>query len=346
MKDLIRRILKEEIIGNLSTGCDYFHKKSYDYQWCKYIAEKSLSKNTRIASNAISIFKKEFLSEYKEGLRATKYNKEHPFFTDRRKVVATTLGKFKNTCPKLYNYIIERMKKYSQDFVILNAKGEYDLLNKLNTNWSALALLLTSQLPEKYKDLKEYSFLQAQKYFFQQKDDEGLTPFEKFMGTWEQENSSEIREKIYNTIISKSKEGQNIENEFFEYIKNYVNAEQFAGEYSFLDMIGIDMIIETPEGNWIPVQVKKYAGACNADENSGEEKLSYRDYMCENWCVSYEEKTWRIKTFKGRTMQKNKVQCKNMPLNMTCFLNVHTHETDIENEFCVTDPEKLHDIDF
>jgi hypothetical protein len=345
MKDLIKKILSEQALENISTGCDYFDKKSYDYRWCKSIAEKSLSRNMKIANQAIETYKSDFLAHYNEGLRAQIYDPSHHFFTDRGNLVKETLKKFEATCPKLYNYIVSRMQKFMKSYVILNSKNEYDLLNKLNSNWSAMSLLLTSELPEQYKDLKKYTFKQAQEYYFRQKDNNGITPFEKTMGKWENEQNLDIREKIYNTIRAKTSEGQKIEDEFFEYIKKYVPVEQFAGEYSFLDMIGIDMIIQTPDGNWIPVQVKKYGGACNESEDDPT-KLGYRDFMCENWCVSYEKMTWRIKTFKGRNLQKNKSQCKNLPLNMTSFLNVHTHETDVDNEFCVKEPDKLEDINF
>jgi len=341
MRNIIKKILKEQFKSYELTGCDYFDKKSYDYRWCKAVAEKSLMRNTTIAKRAIEKYKKEILSQHNQGLRAQPYDKEHPFFTDRRSQVIDALDKFKKSCPKFYNYIVERMKHYTTQYVILNSENQYDLLNKLNTNWSALSLLLTLALPEEYKDLKKFTFSEAQRFFFQTLNEDGISPFEKFMGDWESEQKENVRNKIYSTIQSKSREGQDIEDNFYEFISKYVNAIQFSGDYSFMDMIGADMIIETPEGDWIPVQVKKYSGACLAS-SSDDSRLRYRDYMCENWCVSNEDEMWRIRTFKGPHLQKNKNQCKTKPLNMTCFLNIHTHETDHEADSCVQ--EKSNDL--
>lgn len=345
MRDLIKKVLKEQIQAKELTGCDYLDKNSYDYKWCKGIAEKSLRINTVTASNAIKKYKNEFLSQYETGIRSKLYDPAFPFFSERSSTVKDALSKFEGSCPKFHNYIVYRMKEFAKSHVILNAKGEYDLLNKLNTNWSALALLLTLALPDEYKDLKKHTFLEAQQFFFKKiGENDGLTPFERFMGRWEGESMEDVKDKIYSTIRQKSNEGQEIEDEFYEFIKKYVPVKQYAGEYSFMDMIGVDMIIESPEGIWIPVQVKKYSGAC-LEQSSKDKKLAYRDFMCENWCVSYEKDSWRIKTFKGKTLQKNKEQCKDKPLNMTCFLNIHSHETD--HESCEVDIPKINsDYDF
>lgn len=341
MRDLIRRIIREQILPRELTGCNYFDKNSYDYKWCKF-AENSLSKNRIVAYNAIKDYKNDFLKNYQTGLRAQLYDKEHKFFSDRRKSVLDAMEKFKSSCPKFYSYIIDKMTGFTQEYVILNAEGEYDLLNKLNTNWSALSVLLTLALPENYKDLRTFSVSSAQKKFFKERDEDGFTLFERFMNDWEKEQMYEKRDKIYRTIIQTSKDGQDIEDEFFNFIKKYVPSKQFSGDYSFMDMIGVDMIIQEPGGNWIPVQVKKYGGACS---EISERKNNYRNFMCENWCVSYEKKTWKIRTYIGDNLKKSKEQCKTKPLNMTCFFNIDTHETN--HETCEPEIKNLdREIDF
>lgn len=341
MRELVRKILREQIIPRELGGCNYFEKNSYDYKWCKF-AEGSLSKNRIIAYKAIQDYKNDFLKNYQTGLRAQVYDKKHKFFSDRRNSVLDAMGKFKKSCPKFYDYIIQKMQNFTKEYVILNAEGEYDLLNKLNTNWSALSVLLTLALPENLKDLKTFSISDAQKKFFRDRNDEGFTMFEKFMNDWGKQQMEGNREKIYKTIIQTSKEGQDIEDEFFNFIREYVPAIQFSGDYSFMDMIGVDILIQEPGGNWIPVQVKKYGGACS---EISERKNNYRNSMCENWCVSYEKKTWKIRTYIGDNLKKNKEQCKTKPLNMTCFYNIDTHETNhdtCEQEFRNIDRE----IDF
>lgn len=341
MKNLIRKFLREQAESKILTGCNNFDVKSYDYKWCK-MAEASLSRNRIIASNAIRDYKKNFLAEYKTGLRAQIYDKEHKFFSDRREVVIGALKKFESSCPKFYNYVRKRMEDFKKEYVILNAQNEYDLLNKLNSNWTALALILTLGVPEEYKNLRDYSISETQKIFFKNLSEDGFTLFEKFMADWGKENMKEITEKVYSTIIQTSRMGQMIEDEFYDFVKKYVQVEQYGGEYSFMDMIGVDMVILNPENKWIPVQVKKYGGACS---EISERKENYRQHMCENWCVSYEKKTWVIRTYKGDSLQKSKEQCKTKPLNMTCFLSIDKHETNHETcepEIKISDKE----IDF
>ena len=79
------------------------------------------------------------------------YDKGIEFFSERRDMVIDALGKFKLSCPKLRSYIIEAMTKFTERFVIWDEKQQYDLLNKLNTNYSAAAYMITVELPEKYK---------------------------------------------------------------------------------------------------------------------------------------------------------------------------------------------------
>lgn len=323
MRDFIRKTLKEAVSAKFNTGCEYFEPNSHDYKWCKF-AENKLQKNTRKPKQAIEKYKRDFLSGYKSGVRAVKYDKTLPFFSERRTDVISALDKFKKTCPKFYNYIIEQMIKFVDSQVILNEKDEYDLLNKLNTNWSALSLMLTLALPDEYKTL---DFNQTLDYFFGKIDEKSATtPFERFMGSVTSETGKDLRHKINSTISERTKAGQEIEDEFYQYIKNYTEVVQYAGDYSFMDMIGVDMVVLNPEGEWVPVQVKKYAGGCDS--------LEYRKNMCENWCVSYEKKVWRIKVFNGNNLEKNKTQCKSLPLNKTTYLNTHVDDSGVNQEFC------------
>ena len=148
MRDLIKKILNES--KKTLVGCDFFEKSTNDYRWCKF-AENKLMKNTRKVTKALEDYKKEYLSTYETGVRAVKYDKGIEFFSERRDMVIDALGKFKLSCPKLRSYIIEAMTKFTERFVIWDEKQQYDLLNKLNTNYSAAAYMITVELPEKYK---------------------------------------------------------------------------------------------------------------------------------------------------------------------------------------------------
>jgi hypothetical protein len=333
----IKQVLKEQKNSKkVMVGCDFFPQHTNDYRWCKF-AENKLMRNTRKVKQAMDNYVKEYLSTYTTGIRAVKYNKEHEFFSERREMVVSALNKFVNSCPKLRKYIIDRMIKFTEQYVIWNEEQQYDLLNKLNTNYTAAAYMMTSELPEHYKS--SVSFENALEYFFNHKNNNAVTPFEEFMGRIEMDNKKEIREKINQTIAQKTKEGSLIEEKFYEYISEQIGSENvvvYAGDYSFMDMIGIDMLVKNPEGIWVPVQVKKYVGGCD------DTTIKYaRKHMCENWCVSNESKYFNIRVYDGEKMVKSKKQCKTLELDQTTFLNVHgTPNQYNQNEFCYSSDEQ------
>jgi hypothetical protein len=318
MRNFIKQVLSEAKSKKILVGCDFFEHHTHDYRWCKF-AETKLMRNTNRAKKAMNDYIKIYLSQYTSGLRAVKYNKELEFFSERRSMVVDALDKFKTSCPSLRKYIIDSMVRFTDQYVIWNESQQYDLLNKLNTNYTAQAYMLTANLPDQHKT--SVAFEDVLKYFFDEKNADGMTPFEIFMGKIENDNKKEIRDKINDTIAQKTKEGQEIEDKFFEYISNQLgdgSVISYSGDYSFMDMIGIDMVIQTPEGNWVPVQVKKYSGGCD------DKTIAHaRKYMCENWCVSNESKYWAIKTYNGQRLVKSKQQCKTSELDKTTFLNVH-----------------------
>ncbi len=86
----------------------------------------------------------------------------------------------------------------------------------LTTNYTAAAYRMTSELPEYYKT--NVSFENALEYFFNKTNEDGVTPFEQFMGRIESDNRKEIRDRINQTIAQKTKEGSLIEDKFYEYI--------------------------------------------------------------------------------------------------------------------------------
>jgi hypothetical protein len=120
---------------------------------------------------------------------------------------------------------------------------------------------------------------------------------------------------------------------FEKYISKQIGSENvvmYSGDYSFMDMIGIDMLVRNPEGLWVPVQVKKYQGACD------DTTIKFaRKHMCENWCVSNESKYFNIRVYDGERMVKSKKQCKTSELDQTTFLNVHgSSDNSNQMQFC------------
>jgi hypothetical protein len=331
MRDIIKSVIKEYTqeknvhlikehpsLAKKLVGCDFFGVSTFNYKWCKF-AENKLSKSRKKAYEAIENYIKEYLSSYETGIRAVKYDKNLKFFSDRRNLVIDFLEKTKDTCPKLRKYVVDQMVKFTDRYVIWNEENQYDLLSKLNTNYSAIAYILTTELPDEYKTATSYE--DAVTYFFNESNREGVTPFEKFMGKIGQENQKEIRDRIYQTIQYTTDMGNEIEEKFNKYISEQIgsgNSVLYSGDYSFMDMIGIDMMIKNPQDVWIPIQVKKWVGGCDNQKDK-----EARKHMCENWCVSNESKYFNIRVYDGDKLVKSKKQCKTTELDQTTFLNVH-----------------------
>lgn len=303
-------------VENISQGCENFPKGSYDYLWCKK-AETDIKKG-RMLENVKKSWK-EFLtnyaSEFSSGLRAVKYSKDLPFFVGRRQDAIEAMNAFKKQCESLANYMFNQMVEFSKSYVVLDNKDQYHPINRLNTHYTAVAFLMTTFLGTEQKKLETKDALD---YFLNSKNKNGLSPFELILDKiFADKILGDFRFRFENTLESTWIGGSKIESNFIEYLtnsQNNIEVKVYAGEYSFVDMMGMDMIIVSPSGKWIPVQVKKNVNDCSTP-------FRYQKNMCENWCVSSVGNSWDIKVYQGDRKVIDNSQCKSKPLNEGFFLD-------------------------
>ena len=261
------------------TGCNSI-PMGLEYRFCHSI-ETHLKRSRSLlnfTTRKISEYAKEYLSEYEEGVRAMKYEKTVDFFKSRQSMVNEAMNMFKY-CDGIIKYIEHNMSRFIKEHVIIDSDGEWSYLNKLNTNYSALAYLITKLRFNKDNMLDTNTIVRK---FFNYDEKTGISPFIDFINTIKpnvETESNKIMKQMSETIKATTDYGNMAE----EDVKNllldeYVGSEiyDFTGNYSFIDMMGIDVAIKK-DGKWIPIQIKSNPKTCVDLKNVD---------GCENWCVS------------------------------------------------------------
>ncbi len=261
------------------TGCNSI-PMGLEYRFCHSI-ETHLKRSRSLlnfTTRKISEYAKEYLSEYEEGVRAMKYEKTVDFFKSRQSMVNEAMNMFKY-CDGIIKYIEHNMSRFIKEHVIIDSDGEWSYLNKLNTNYSALAYLITKLRFDKDNMLDTNTIVRK---FFNYDEKTGISPFIDFINTIKpnvETESNKIMKQMSETIKATTDYGNMAE----EDVKNllldeYVGSEiyDFTGNYSFIDMMGIDVAIKK-DGKWIPIQIKSNPKTCVGLKNVD---------GCENWCVS------------------------------------------------------------
>lgn len=322
-----------KFVGNIESGCNNFPENSYDKSWCKKI-EEVLKEDMKKKDSTVKIrwkeFTENFASQFTSGLRAVKYNKELNFFLGRREDAIEAMNKFQIQCNSLYHYMFNRMVNFANSFVVLDENENYHAINRLNTHYSAVSLLMTTFINEELR--RNLNSELTLKYFFDTKEKDGKTPFDSLLTKiFKGDEIGDLKFRLENTLEKTWTGGSKVESEFTKYLENKMNNVTFkiyAGEYSFVDMMGMDLIMVSPSGKFIPVQVKETPQYCV-------DSYSYQKNMCENWCVSSRGRSWDIKVYNGQSKIIDKLQCKTKPLNKKFFLE--NYSGDSENSFKETE---------
>ena len=322
MKDLIRRVLREEIQkkGFLSEssnnnvwryGCNLFPENSELKDWCKS-AESKFRLNYDIKNRvkkSISIIasklKDDTEEKYRERIKF--YSNDDPFFTKNTKNLNDLETFTKQSCGKAEDSIKNFKKEFAKTFLFVKKVGDeikYDELSKLNSNYSALAYLLTDF--RNRKGLVSKSFTDIFEMYFENpsKRDKLSEPFFtnfifSYFGNDENTNFAiSIMKNVYSTIQETTEKGQKSEEEAFVRLKTEYGEENvkiFSGDFSFGDLLGVDMIIKK-NGEWIPVQIKNNFDKC---------KGNYR--FCKNICMGKKGREWKSEYYDGENIVNSEI---------------------------------------
>lgn len=288
---LVKSIMKENIqnMDPNEFGCYKLLKGSENKEWCdtsaKYIS-LNIEKVKNIVKNVESDLKKEENRHLQHNLKH--YDEYDEFFSQNLENLETlkenltycekgiiAIEKFKKTLPGKAIFVYKVAENY-----------EYSLLNKLNTNYSALAYLLTQYRLK--NNLLDLTTEQVFKKYFEQGE------FYKIIMNYfdNKEYEIELFKEVFNTISNTTKRGRETEVLAIKMLNKHYGEENiidFAGDYSFVDMMGVDVLVFSKKmGKWIPVQIKSREKDC---------KGNYR--FCENICMTITDGTWIFKKYIG-----------------------------------------------
>ena len=321
MRDLIKKLLREQIFTKIRSnpniyGC--FLLKNQEKEFCK-IASKKIERNK---SKIKQQFKKILglgLSDdlIKEKLLHYEMSKENPFFLQSRKDLWDLSKKLTGTCETAKASISDEIKNLNDKIVVLfkdKQNKNYHLINRLDTNYSALAYLLTMFRRHSSKKTSDLMLIDEVNYVIE---------VEKFYDLYfnisdvemEKGKESDFFNQVFNYLgedekleeslklsfedalytIKKTREiGFKSEDEAINFLKTkYPNNEivSYAGDFNFVDLLGVDAIMYSLRSEtWIPVQIKSNISKCYGNKK-----------FCKNMCVGKDIKsdTWIERYYNG-----------------------------------------------
>jgi len=290
-----RQILMLESDGE-SWGCNLFPENSEQKDWCKCTMGRIKSKYGLIQSEINKIA--DFLKSQTDLSGTIKFYKEDdPFFSDNINNL-NELAKILSSCNKTKDTIDNFKKDIAKKFLFVNKQEDkftYSLLNRLNTNYSALAYILTDFRNRKV--LKDSSFDDIfNSYFGTPKDSMSESYFFNLIvnylsskESFAHEKSKEIVDNILKTIKGTDDIGKKTEIEAYKYlVKTFGenNVKDFSGDYSWVDFLGVDMLVYDEKG-WVPVQIKTNPNECKSNTR-----------FCRNICIGKKNNyDWDVKPY-------------------------------------------------
>ena len=272
-------------------GCNLITDKKYR-EWC-FVANSKLSEKG-VYNSYIKKVKKEvndfkpFISEkYEKKLKEyiKEFDENDDFFKENLKNVNILKENLKycSKSSKKINEFIENQIKPNFLFVYPETtEMVYDIINKFNSNYTAISYLLTKTLQLKNKDVTSLDFEIAFEEYFIDKIN-GQSNFYLDLMSYLNREGLDVNEKfdgVIHTIKKTSEKGLLTEEKFEKYLKSKnftinVNYKVFAGDFSFVDLMGVDLMVKDENQLWIPIQVKTNIKDCRNNHR-----------FCKNFCVA------------------------------------------------------------
>jgi hypothetical protein len=311
---LVKRTIMEETTNNAEIkiwGCNLFPPNSEEREWCQCATSKVDNKKSIIiekVSKVIQILKQDDYSDISE--KKLKYfNNNDPFFKERSEKFKEVRDILNSYCSKTngeYGTIAQFRNKIMRDAVFIEKKddkSEYSLLNKLNSNYTAVAYLLTIHRNRNKLIGKTFDFIFND--FFENSEiraNRGQeSKFVDFMLNFltDKEDEVEIMREVFKTIQATTDIGLQTETDAYRFlVRKYgpENVINYSGDYSFVDLFGIDFMVKGIEGyedRYIPTQVKT-----NIEHLYGNAKV------CENVVMAKKNGEWVMILFDGKNKLK------------------------------------------
>lgn len=305
MKKLIKKVLHEQLHKRLvisemakQSYCDSrFGKLTPERHFCnsaeKYV-KNEIEKVGRASKNIIfDKFRKGISNFYTENqlqleIKIEELTELSEIVKNGKKEVEDAKKKLSGNCVKLdeiFNKSLKNLKESTQLY-FTGKEGEYSLINRLDTNYSAIAVLFTEFFSNKgafdgvsfdaninwdmiVKNWIDHSFNPSIKFEDIRPDDErenistslSSLEFKELARIYFTNDSvfgsTSLRDAVNQVLSDVRSRGFATEEEFeSKYLKNKRQYVNYAKDYGFVDRyFGIDFIYQGKD-TWIPVQVK------------------------------------------------------------------------------------------
>lgn len=337
MKHLIKSILKEyteeKRVNWIKEHCNKSFSEPYERNFC-YAATRVIKDDYKIQENFRNLLNK-FVDKYKEEINTIKWEK----LTDEHDIAKKGLEELewvdkngKELCPQIEKNIKQILKDLSNGTFVFYADkltGEYHLLNRLDTNYSALATMITEYFrqhdaiyPMSFRIKSQNAWDEPVKhliYHVLSPSTVKLSPFEDDIFkdiTFDEKPlkyifnnlinnlTSQISKKTHTILKNVREVGFNTEKKFIHELEKYgIQYENFGRDYGFVDRkLGIDLFVKLKDG-WYPIQVK----------SSEREQTLITKLGCEGALVVYPDNKgnfWVGNTSFNRFFCKNQRVCK------------------------------------
>ena len=305
-----QRLILESDANNW--GCDLFDNNSEQKDWCKCsmgrITNPKYKNTIKSELDKVSKFMK---SETDLSERIKFYSEEDPFFSENIFNLNKLQELLPTDCSKAKNTIEEFKKELAEQFLFVDKEQDkitYSLLNKLNTNYSALSYILTNFRDR--KQMKNMSFDDIFNAYFKPvikyRNDAEETLESNFVNLLinffsNRPEANEIIDNVLKTIRGTDDIGKRTEMEAHDWlVKTFGqnNVINFSGDFSWVDFLGVDMLVyttkgsekltgeEVPIGKWVPVQIK-----------TNVEKCVPNDRFCKNVCIGKKNGKWEVRKY-------------------------------------------------
>ncbi len=280
-------------------GCNRFPVFSEEKDFCQ-LASKKIKFKVKSVKKLLGDVAYSVIMDVNDDIsKKIKYVKEEDeYFTENFKNFRILEEKLSTQCLLNQETFEDFKVKLSSKFVILkelNEKFVWDEMSMLETNYSALAYVLTKF---REKDGSKNSFESCfNKYFLgtymQDLPDskQDLTIFQKLVLNYLAESlnefDNEIIEGVVDTIKGTYGMGKRSEVEALrELEKTFSKVIKFSGDFSFADSLGVDFLVYDDGLGWVPVQVKTSLMNC------------YRNTkFCISMCMGKENGRWVMKAY-------------------------------------------------
>ena len=280
-------------------GCNLFPKNSENREWCDTAKDKikyNFSKVQDQIDKIADFLKNDVEQSYREKVKF--YTEGDAFFEDN----ITNLNKLEEylspTCDRAEETIQKFKENIAEKFLFVekeNDKFKYSMLNRLNTNYSALAYLLTEFRDR--KGLVGQTFDELFNTYFTKTSGVGESFFFNLIINYfsDREEAVKIMEGVFKTIRGTDTIGKHSEEQAQQLLSKHFgeeNVKVFSGDYSWPDFLGVDMIVQDDVlgWGWVPVQIKTSLSGCRPNKK-----------FCKNICLGKKRfsQEWGIKLYDG-----------------------------------------------